>query len=59
MEGSMDMRKDPVVEEVRRAGAELAKAAGNDLHRFCEKLRKAERAHQDRLVRRAPRVIAR
>ncbi len=55
----MDMQKDPVVEEVRRAGAKLAKKAGNNLHKFCEELRKAEKEHPDRLVHRTPRVIAR
>ena len=42
---------DPVVEEVRRAGEELARKAGYDLHRLCEHLREAERRHPERLAR--------
>lgn len=41
---------DPVVEEVRRAGEELAREMGYDLHRLCEYLREAERQHPERLA---------
>ena len=34
------MWKDPIVEEVRKAGEELARQANYDLHTFCENLRK-------------------
>ena len=48
------MRKDPIVEEVRNAGNSLAAQAGNDLHEFCERLRKAQSQDAQRLVRREP-----
>ena len=41
---------DPIVEEVRKAGAEMAREAGYDLHLLCERLREAERRHPERLV---------
>ncbi|MCG3197278.1 MAG: hypothetical protein GHCLOJNM_01763 [bacterium] len=41
---------DPIVEETRRAGADLFREAGSDLHTFCEKLREAEREHPERIV---------
>lgn len=37
------MSKDPIVKDVREAGARLAQDAGNDLHALAEMLRKAER----------------
>ena len=49
--------KDPIVEEVRGAGAEIARKAGNDLHRLCEKLRAAQAASGSRPVRRRPRRL--
>ncbi len=52
------MLADPIVEETRKAGTELVKQHGNDLHRFCEFLRKSERQRGSRLVRRAPRRLA-
>lgn len=45
--------KTPIVEEFRQAGATLAKDAGYDLHRLCERLRVAEREHPERFT--APR----
>lgn len=33
------MWKDPIVEEVREAGAKLAQECGNDVHLFAEMLR--------------------
>ena len=47
------MKLDPIVAEVRKAGAKLAAKAGNDLHRFFENLRKAERRYKKPLVREA------
>ena len=43
------MRKDPIVEEVRRAGDKIARECGYDLHRFCERLRQTEREFADRV----------
>ncbi len=37
------MWKDPIVQEVRKAGEELAKRAGYDLHTFFQNLRKNEK----------------
>lgn len=45
------MDPDPIVEEVRQAGAKLAAEAGYDVHRFFEKLREAERQYGKPLVR--------
>ena len=51
------MWKDPIVEEVRKAGAKLSEEAGHNLHQFCENLRKQQRAHTQRLVRRESRLL--
>ncbi len=48
------MKPDPIVEEVRKAGAKLAAESGNDIHRFFEMLRAAERKYGKPLVREAP-----
>jgi hypothetical protein len=45
---------DPIVAEVRKAGAELAHEANDDLHTLCERLREAERQHPERLVTAMP-----
>ena len=46
---------DPIVREVRRAGEELARTAGFDLHRLCERLREAEAQDSEPVVsRRSP-----
>ena len=45
---------DPIVEEVRNAGKQLAREAGNDFHTMCENLRKRERLHPERVVNRCP-----
>ena len=37
------MWKDPIVQEVRKAGEELAKEANYNLHTFFQKLRKKEK----------------
>jgi hypothetical protein len=44
------MTKDPIVSEVRKAGAELAEEAGNDTHCFFENLRAEQRKYGARLV---------
>ena len=49
--------KDPIVEEVRQAGAEIARKAGNDLHRLCRHLRAAQARSNYRAVRRTPRRL--
>jgi hypothetical protein len=45
------MDLDPIIKEVREAGAKLAAEAGYDVHRFFENLREAEKEHRKRLVR--------
>ena len=54
---STDQWKNPIVEEVRAARAEIFREAGNDLHRLCELLREAEKQHKDRLVTGKPRYL--
>ncbi len=44
------MTRDPIVSEVRKAGAELAGEAGNDTHRFFENLRATQKKYKSRLV---------
>ena len=48
------MWQDPVVKEVRLAGAELAKKANNDVHTFFEQLRKAEAKYSGKIVQKIP-----
>lgn len=48
------MFKDPIVEEARKAGEEIVKRAGGDIHSLCEYLRKQEKRHGSRLVHREP-----
>ena len=45
------MNPDPIVKEVREAGAKLAAEAGYDVHRFFERLREAEKEYGKPLVR--------
>ncbi len=47
------MWKDPIVEEVRKAGEELAKQANYDLHTFFENLRRNEKKRNVKVVSRA------
>jgi hypothetical protein len=49
----MIMWKDPIVEEVRKAGEELARRANYDLHTFLENLRKNEKKQNAKVVSRA------
>jgi len=44
------MNPDPIVKEVREAGAKLAAEAGNDIHRFFENLRRVEKKYGKPLV---------
>ena len=46
------MWQDPIVEEVRKAGEELARRANYDLHTFFENLRKNQSKHNDKVVSR-------
>jgi hypothetical protein len=48
------MRKDPIVEEGRRAGDLLARRYGYDLHRLCEHFRSTEREFEGRVYRIEP-----
>jgi len=45
------MNPDPIVKEVREAGAKMAAEAGNDIHRFFANLRRAEKKYGKPLVR--------
>ena len=45
---------DPIVNEVREAGAKLAAEAGYDVHRFFENLRQAQKKYGKALVRKPP-----
>ena len=47
------MWQDPIVEEVRKAGEELARRANYDLHTFFENLRKNQNKRNARVVSRA------
>ena len=46
------MWRDPIVEEVRQAGEELAKRANYNLHTFLENLRKNEKKRKAKIVSR-------
>lgn len=48
------MNPDPIVREVREAGAKLAAEAGYDVHRFFENLRQAEKKYGKPVVRESP-----
>lgn len=48
------MLKDPIVEEVREAGAKIAKKCNNDFHKMCEYLRKKEKKHKNRVISKIP-----
>ncbi|MGO8703859.1 MAG: hypothetical protein ACLQVA_08575 [Candidatus Brocadiia bacterium] len=48
------MNPDPIVKEVRQAGAKLAAEAGYDVHRFFKMLRQAEKKYGKPLVRESP-----
>ena len=44
------MRKDPIIEEVRKAGEQIAQEAGYDVHAFFNLLREREKLHATRIV---------
>ena len=44
------MDLDPIVKEVREAGAKMGADAGNDVHHFFENLRQAEKKYGKPLV---------
>ena len=44
------MRKDPIIEEVRKAGENLAREAGYNVHSFFNLLREREKLHAARVV---------
>jgi hypothetical protein len=46
----MSLWKDPIVEETRAAGQQLAAQAGGDRHRFFEHLRRAEQRYGTRVL---------
>jgi len=46
------MWQDPIVQDVRRAGEELAKQANYDLHIFFQNLRKNEKKENFKVVTR-------
>lgn len=39
---------DPIIEEVRKAGEQIAREAGYDLHVMCERLKKSEKRDRKR-----------
>ena len=49
------MWEDPIVKEVRQAGAELARKASNDIHTFFEHMRKAQENYRGKIVQDVPR----
>lgn len=44
------MWRDPIVQEVRKAGEELAKQADYDLHTFFQNLRNNEKKRKHKVV---------
>lgn len=46
----MNVWHDPIVEEVRRAGEELAKRANYDLHTYFQNMRSNEKRHGSRVI---------
>jgi hypothetical protein len=52
------MYKDPIVAEVRKARAELAKEADGDLGKLLANLRVAQRKYRDRMTDRIPKPKA-
>lgn len=46
------MWQDPIVQDVRKAGEELARQANNDLHTFFQNLRNNEKERNPKVVSR-------
>jgi hypothetical protein len=44
------MLKDPIVNEIRKAGEQLAREANYDLHTFFENMRDSEKKRKDKVV---------
>ena len=51
------MWNDPIIQEVREAAERMARDAGYDLHRFCERIREHQTRYADRLVTLPPRRL--
>jgi hypothetical protein len=51
------MWKDPIVEEVRKAGEKLAERAGYDIKRFAETLRTEQRTTGHKVVSFEKRIV--
>ncbi len=51
------MWKDPIVQNVRKAGEELAKKANFDLHIFFQNLRNNEKKHKYKIVSRLKKEV--
>lgn len=51
--GDLKLYEDPIVKEVREAGALLAKKSDYDVHKFFEQLRKTQKNHRNRLINKA------
>ena len=43
------MRHDPVVEEIRHHGAEIAEACGGSVHEMAERFRREQQHHSERV----------
>ncbi len=48
------MWKDPIIQDVRKAGEELAKQANYDLHIFFQNLRNNEKKRNPKVISKAP-----
>jgi hypothetical protein len=46
------MWRDPIVQDVRKAGEELAKQANHDLHTFFQNLRNNEKKRKHKVISR-------
>ena len=46
------MRQDPIVQDVHKAGEELARQANHDLHTFFQNLRNNEKKRKPKIVSR-------
>jgi len=51
------MWRDPIVQEVRKAGEELAKQANYDLHTFFQNLRNNEKKRKHKVVSRLKKQV--
>lgn len=51
------MWEDPIVNEVRKAGKNIIKKHGNDLHKVCEYLRKDEKINPAKYVSKKTKIL--